>query len=146
MSGARDLRLSGCSVQKTITKRAADALKPGEFIADDDLPGFVVRRLPSGRLSYGYRYTKDGKRHWLAIGVGIAPEAARKAAAGHAGSVAKDQNPVAEKRERRRRALAVRTLDQVFDGYYEKEVKARDLRSASEVKSLYDRYVRPTKL
>ncbi len=62
-------------MQKSITKRAVDALKPGEMIADDALPGFVVRCLPSGRLTYGFRFTKDGRRKWLAIGVGIPPAA-----------------------------------------------------------------------
>ncbi len=130
-------------MQKTITKRAVDALKHGESLADTDLPGFVVRRLPSGRLSYGYRYTKDGRRHWLAIGVGIAPEAARKAATAHAGKVATDGNPVSERQERRLRALAALTLNQVLDGFVEGRVRGRKLRTAAEMASLLDRHVRP---
>ncbi len=130
-------------MQKTITKRAVDALKRGESLADTELPGFIVRRLPSGRLSYGYRYTKDGRRHWLAIGVGIAPEAARKAAKAHAGKVATDGNPVSERQERRRRALAALTLNQVLDGFIEGRVRGRGLRTAAEMASLLDRHVRP---
>ena len=129
---------------KTITKRAVDALRPGESIADDQLPGFVCRRLPSGRLTFGYRFTKDGRRRCgLAIGVGLAPEAARKAAARDAGSVAKDENPVTDREHRRRRALAARTLDQVFDGFIKERVHGRGLRSAAEMVSLLDRHVRP---
>ena len=62
-------------MRKTITKRAVDALKRGQYIADDEVLGFVVRRLPSGRLSYGYRYSKAGGRRRL--GVGITPDAAQ---------------------------------------------------------------------
>jgi integrase len=128
-------------MKKAITKRATDALKPGEILADDQLPGFVVRRLPSKRLSYGYRFTRDGKRHWVAIGIGVAPEAARKAALVHAGNVANNQNPVTERAARRRKTLAERTVDEMLDGF----VKARvmGLRTESEVISLLDRLVRP---
>jgi integrase len=128
-------------MQKTITKRAVDALKPGQILVDDQLPGFVCRRLPSGRLSYGLRFTKHGRRHWLAIGVGIAPEAARQVAVAHAGDVAKDQNPVTEREAQRRKALAARTLNDVLDAFVRERVKA--LRSANELTSLLDRFVRP---
>jgi len=130
-------------MRKTITKRAVDALRPGEMIADKDLPGFVVRCLPSGRLAYGYRFTKDSRRRWLAVGVGIAPEAARKAAARHAGSVAKDENPVTEREARRRKALAARTLNDILDGFVRERVKGRGLRTAAEMQSLLNRHVRP---
>jgi integrase len=128
-------------MQKTITKRSVDALKPGDIIADDQLPGFVVRRLPSGRLSYGLRFTKHGRRHWLAIGVGIAPEAARQVAVAHAGDVAKDKNPVTEREARRRKALAARTLNDILDRFVRERVKG--LRTEREVTSLLDRFVRP---
>jgi integrase len=131
----------GCTMRKTITKRAVDALKPGQIIADDQLPGFVCRRLPSGRLSYGLRFTKDGRRRWLGIGVGIAPEAARKAAARHAGSVAKDENPVTEREARRRKTLAARTLNDILDAFVRERVKG--LRTEGELTSLLDRFVRP---
>ena len=130
-------------MQKTITKRAVDALKPGELIADTELRGFIVRRLPSGRLTYGLRYTKDGRRRWLAVGVGLAPQAAREAAAKFAGSVAKDENPMTDRADRRRRALAARTLDNILDEFLKEHVRARGLRTNSEIESLLDRYVRP---
>jgi integrase len=80
----------------------------------------------------------------LAIGVGIAPEAARKAVAAHAGAVAKDQDPATEREQRRRRTLAARTLNQVLDGFVNDRVKGRGLRTAAEMQSLLDRHVRPT--
>jgi integrase len=129
-------------LRKAITKRAVDALKPGQIIADDRLPGFVVRRLPSGKLAYGYRFTKSGRRRWLAIGVGIPPEAARKAAAVHAGAVAKDQDPMTAREQRRLRAVVSRTLDQVLDAYLKDRVMGR-LRTETEIVSLFERHVRP---
>ena len=131
----------GCAMRKPITKRAVDALKPGQIIADDQLPGFVCRRLPSGRLSYALRFTKDGRRKWLAIGVGITPEAARKAAQAHAGEAAKGNDPATEREMRRRKTLATRTVDDILDGFVKSRV--RGLRTESEVTSLLDRLVRP---
>lgn len=130
-------------MQKSITKRAVDALKPGQIIADDELPGFVVRCLPSGKLSYGYRYTKDGHRRWLAIGMGIPPDVARKAAVIHAGEVALDRNPLTKREDRRRRAIEARSVDQMLDAFLKERVEGRQLRSQSEITSLLDRYVRP---
>ncbi|MFO1160922.1 MAG: site-specific integrase [Reyranellaceae bacterium] len=130
-------------MRKPITKRAVDALKPGEMIADDSVMGFVVRRLPSGLLSYGYRYRKDGKRRWIALGVGMTPDAARKAAQILAGEVAQRQDPLPERQARRIENLAARSVDNVLDDFLEKDVKARGLRSHDEMASLLRRYVRP---
>ena len=57
-------------MKKKITKRAVDTLNRGESFADTEIRGFVVRRLPSDRLSYGYRYTHQGRRRWLAFKMG----------------------------------------------------------------------------
>jgi integrase len=129
-------------MRKAITKRAVDALKPGEMIADASLPGFVARRLPSGRVSYGFRFTKDGRRKWLAIAMGIAPEEARQAAKVHAGSIARDHDPMTEREQRRQRTLASRTLNDVLESYLKEKVKGR-LRTEREIVSLFDRHVRP---
>src|SRR5262245_10425147 len=102
-------------MRKSITKSAVNSLKPGEFIADEELRGFIVRRLPSGKLSYGFRYTKDGRRRWIRIGVGITPHDARKAATKLAGDVAGDGDPLPDREARRIEALAARTVDNVLD-------------------------------
>jgi hypothetical protein len=39
-----------------ITKRQVDALLPGCIIADEEVKGFVARRMPSGAVTYGFRY------------------------------------------------------------------------------------------
>lgn len=133
-----------CTMKKPITKRAVDALKPGESITDDSLPGFVVRRLPSGRLTYGYRYSgQDGKRRWLGLGVGIPPDAARKAALQHAGAVAGAADPLPEREARRRRASTARTVNDVLDDFFSHHVEVKDLRSRDDMESLMRRFVRP---
>jgi integrase len=131
-------------MKKSITKRAVDALKPGQYITDDELLGFVVRRLPSGRLSYGYRYAKDGKRRWIRLGVGIVPDAARKAALKHAGNVAGDGDPLPEREARRLEAMTARTVGLVLDDWLAGHAKMKALRSYDEMESLLRRYVRPT--
>ena len=46
-----------------ISKRTIDDLKPGQLITDVDTPGFVARRLPSGVVTYGFRYrAANGRR------------------------------------------------------------------------------------
>ena len=135
MRGARpDLQSRGCTMKKAITKRAVDALKPGEYITDTDVLGFVVRRLPSGRLSYAFRYAKDGKRRWIRLGVGIPPDAARKAALKHAGNVAGDGDPLPEREARRVEAMTARTVDDVLDGFL-RHAKVKGLRTVEQMKS-----------
>jgi len=56
-------------VQGKITKASVDALAHGEFLADTEVKGFVVRRLPSGVVTYGLRYRAGGKQRWLALGI-----------------------------------------------------------------------------
>jgi integrase len=129
-------------MKKKITKRAVDTLKAGESFADTEMPGFVVRRLPSGRLSYGYRYTHQGRRRWLAFKMGITPDKARKAAEACAGKVAVGDSPLTEREEQRRQAIAALTLNQVLDGFLEGRVRGRGLRTSAEMASLLDRHVR----
>jgi hypothetical protein len=38
-----------------ITKRRIDALTPGDLIVDEEVRGCVVRKLPSGVVTYGFR-------------------------------------------------------------------------------------------
>ena len=45
-----------------ISKRTTEAMKPGAFISDTDLPGFMARCLPSGVITYGDQYRANGKR------------------------------------------------------------------------------------
>ncbi len=52
-----------------ITKRQVDALSPGSIIADEEVKGFVARKLPSGAVTYGFRYRdkKANQQRWIAL-------------------------------------------------------------------------------
>jgi integrase len=136
-----DLRF-GRRMRKAITKTAVDQLKVGGILSDDIVRGFVARRLPSGAVSYSYRYSKDGSRRWIRLGIGITPHDARKAALKLAGHVAGDGDPLPERQARRRAAMAARTVNQVLDAFLDERVRGR-LRTAREMESLLDRFVRP---
>ena len=122
-----------------ITKAAVDALRPGEIIADTELKGLVVRRLPSGTAAYGLRYRAGAKQRWLALGVHgrITPDQARRLAKKRVGEVADDRDPAAE-----REGARANTVDAVIDTFLERHVRDR-LRSAREMERALDRYVRP---
>jgi integrase len=127
-----------------ITKRVVDALEPGAIIADTEIKGFVARRLPSGVVSYGYRYrSKSGKQRWLPLGLhgAITPDEARGLAKRAAGDVAHGRDPQAERASAR--AAAANTVDKVLDDYLARNVGARKLRSAGAVASMFTRLVRP---
>ena len=52
-----------------ISKATVDALQPGDVLADAEVRGFVVRRLPSGVVTYGLRYRSGGRQRWLSLGL-----------------------------------------------------------------------------
>jgi integrase len=132
-------------MRATITKRAVDALKPGEHIADEGVVGFVARCLPSGRVSYGYRFRTGGKRRWLALGLhgSITPEQARKLAKQAAGKVAAERDPQAEREKARAEAEkeVVGKVNAVLDEFERHHVSK--LRSAEQVNGVLRRHVRP---
>ena len=49
-----------------ITKRVVDGLVGGDPpVSDSEIKGFVARCLPSGNVTYGYRYrTRGGRQRW----------------------------------------------------------------------------------
>lgn len=136
--------------RKAITKRAVDALKPGEMLADTEVRGFVARRLPSGVVTYGLRYRDKGtgKRRWLALGLHgqVTPEQARDLAKKHAGAVAGHRDPQAELQEARAVAAGEgqgKTVDALLDDFLARHVRKGGLRTADEIDSLLARQVRP---
>ena len=127
-----------------ITKRVVDALAPGTIIADNEIKGFVARRLPSGVISYGYRYrAKSGKQRWLPLGLhgAVTPDEARGLAKRAAGDVAHGRDPQSERANAR--AAAINTVNKVLDDFLARNVGARKLRSAGAVASMFARLVRP---
>jgi integrase len=125
-----------------ITKSAVDKLKSGNFIADSEVKGFIARRLPSGVVTYGFQYrTPDGRRPWISLGLHgrVTPDEARTLAKKRAGEVANDHDPAAD----RKRNGNGSTVNAVLDQYIERDVRARNLRSAHDITSSFDRLVRP---
>ena len=126
-----------------ITKRAADALRPGECIADVEIKGFVARRLMSGTVTYGYRYRNcTGQQRWLALGLHgqITSEQARDLAKKRAGEVADDRDPVAERVTTRDASTNV--VNAVLDSFIARYVRKQGLRSADEIDRTFKVYVR----
>ena len=125
-----------------ITKSTIDRLKRGKFIADSEVKGFIARRLPSGVVTYNFKYrTPDGRQHWLSLGLHgtITADQARTIAKKRAGEVANDHDPAAD----RKRNGNGSTVNAVLDQYIERDVRARNLRSAHDIISSFDRLVRP---
>jgi hypothetical protein len=110
-----------------ITKRAVDALAPGErpFIAfDTDLAGFGIRVMPSGVMSYIVECRPHGggrgvaKRRVTLGKVGtLTPDQARKTAADILAKVRLGGDPAEEKAEKRE-AITVAELLHLFDEQY----------------------------
>ena len=87
-----------------ITKRAVDALQPDKrrdvFTWDSELRGFGVRVKPSGVKSFLIQYRNvEGRTRRLVLGQygGLTPENARELAREELASVAKGEDPSAER-------------------------------------------------
>jgi integrase len=137
-------------VRKQVTKRAVDALKPGEYLVDTEVRGFVARCLPSGVLTYGFRYWNraTARRRWIALGIHgtITPDEARTVARKYAGAVADNRDPLAERVESRAEAARIastKSVNDVLDEFLTRYVRKNRLRSADEIESSFRRHVRP---
>jgi integrase len=136
-------------MQGKIGKRAVDSLPIGASLADTEIRGFTARRLPSGLVTYGFRYRDkpSGQARWLSLGLhgqAVTPYQARELARKAAGAVADRRDPVAEQRTERaagKRAAAA-TVDALLDAFLERHVRPK-LRTAAAVERALDVYVRP---
>jgi integrase len=137
-------------MRQKITKSAVDHLKPGAILADSNPIGFVARKLPSGAVTYGYRFRdKDsGRQRWIGLGVhgAITPDQARKKALRVAGEVQAGGKPVsaAVVAAKRRQSLGV-NVDQALDEFLARYVRnpERPLRGADHTERAFNAYVRP---
>lgn len=97
-----------------LTKREvekADIRAKDYFVWCDDLPGFGVRILPSGKRSYLVQYRVEGRSRRAVIGLHgrLTADQARKEAMGLLGQVATGGDP-AEERATRRQSMTVAEL------------------------------------
>jgi integrase len=102
-----------------LTKRSIEALAPREidYIAwDNDIPGFGVRVMPSGRKSFVLQYRAGRRSRRMVLGYFnvITPERARQLAIAHLANIAEGYDPLA-KRDAGRDAVTVKDLAKRFD-------------------------------
>lgn len=132
---------------KRITKRAVDALKcpPGRdrvFLWDDDLAGFGVAALPSGKKVYVAQYRQHGRSRRVKIGDHgrLTPDEARSAAKQVLGAVEGGHDPIGQRRDGR----AARTLAQVAKDFLALHAKAkRKPRTADEYDRILEVHILP---
>jgi integrase len=141
-------------INKTLVMKLAQGeLEDGralKIVADDQIKGFVARRLGSGQVAYGFRYRdkKTGKQRWLSLGLhgNITADEARSLAKKRAGEVADQRDPAAEHKAAREEAahsaaIAKNTVNVVLDSFLARYAKG--LRTYREVERIFKRYVRP---
>jgi integrase len=102
-----------------LTKRSIEALTPREidFIAwDNDVPGFGVRVMPSGRKSFVLQYRAGRRSRRMVLGYVnvVTPEQARTMVIQHLAALRQGVDPLAE-RDTRSDAVTVRDLAARFD-------------------------------
>ncbi len=124
----------------------------GASIVDTKVDGFIARKLPSGKVSYGYRYRgPNRKQWWLSLGVhgqsGVTADTARAQAKVLQGRVAAGKDPGADKQAERDKVEKAKqadknTVNAVLDLFIARHVE-KNLRSASTVKRCLEVYVRP---
>jgi integrase len=127
-----------------ITEKAVKALAIGSRLTDEAIEGFVARRLPSGKVSFGYQYTAAaGGRKWMGIGLhgAVTVDEARARAKEFAGLVAVHRDPAAELKTAT--ARSENTVDHVLDKFVALYVEPEGLRSAAAIKTNFANHVRP---
>jgi integrase len=139
-------------MRQIINKSSVDAMPDGAILVDTKIDGFIARKLPSGRVSYGFRYRgRNSKQWWLRLGVhgqsGVTAETARAQAKVYQGAVAAGDDPGAGKQADRDKAEKAKragknTVNAVLDLFIARHVE-KNLRSAKTVKRCLEVYVRP---
>ncbi|SEB94077.1 tyrosine-type recombinase/integrase [Bradyrhizobium erythrophlei] len=137
-------------IQAKILKTSVDKLEPGDILYDTEIKGFVARALPSGKVSYGFRYRNGGgASKWLSLGIhgsAFTAEQARTLAKKRAGEVADNRDPVAEQEQARSEAKkeklsGTNTVNAILDAFVKRH--ASKLRSQDQIEHAFDAYVRP---
>ena len=132
---------------KRITKRAVDAHRcpPGRdrvFLWDDDLAGFGVAAMPSGKKVYVAQYRQHGRSRRVKIGEHgrLTPDEARSAAKKVLGAVEGGHDPIGQRREGRQ----ARTFAQVAADFLALHARAkRKPRTAEEYDRILELHILP---
>jgi hypothetical protein len=97
--------VTGAFNKLKITTRAVEALKPGETLADSELPGYFVRRQKGEARTYFVRKHVRGQRQFVTIGEhgreGWTEHKARAEALMIIASLRKGDDPSADRAKRR---------------------------------------------
>lgn len=103
-------------LSKTIVDKAELREKP-YFIWCSDLSGFGVRVFPSGKRVYYCDYRADGQRRRMNIGAHgkVTTDEARKLAIQTLGGVVKGDDPLAERKTRRKSLTVTQLCDQYLE-------------------------------
>jgi integrase len=140
----------GINERVRINSTSVKALTTGEVISDAEIKGFFARRLPSGNVTFGFRYTAaEGGRLTMPLGMlgSVTPDEARNAAKINAGRVAANANPVAERAQKRADATKSKyTVDYILDQWLALYARGPDpLRTADEIAGAFNKHVRTTR-
>ena len=128
-----------------LTKRTIDALQPTAkdyVVFDDDLPGFGVRVLPSGRKSFLVQYRSGGRSRRVTLGRfgTITADDGRKMALQTLGVVVRGQNPAGDVKEYR----GSPTVSTVCDRFLREHVTGRlKLTTQKDYQRCIERFIRP---
>lgn len=97
-----------------ISRKSVAALERGNWISDDTLPGFKVRR-PNKLALYGLNIRLNGRMRWISLGTEaeLTPDQARAEAERIRGLKRQGQDPATE-RERRKHGATVKTIAERF--------------------------------
>lgn len=133
---------------KRITKRAVDALtcpprRDRTFLWDEDLSGFGVAAMPSGKKVYVAQFRQHGRSRRMKLGEHgrITPDEARSKAKEVLGAVEGGKDPIEERRAKR----SVRTFNEVAEDYLRLHVAAkRKSRTHDAYRSLLDLHISPS--
>ncbi len=129
-----------------ITKRLVEAAEVRDkdyIICDDDLAGFAVRVLPSGRRSYIVQYRIGNRYRRMSLGAHgvLTPEKARRTAFKVLAAVKDGEDPAGE-RSQARKACTVKELAERFD---EEHISVRlKPGTAQEYRRNLRRFILPT--
>ncbi len=129
-----------------LTKRTIDAAKPDPkghyFIWDDEMPGFGLRVLKSGKKTYQIQYRHGGRTRRNSIGMHgtITPDEARKIAKEKLGRVAKGDNPAEERAIHRGASTVADVCERFMNEYVPVHCKET---TAKEYRRSVDMFIKP---